>query len=576
MTEQPRIIAKLKYISKAKTGVLESDPKRYFNYINGKGIYEDNAIVAEASLIKYGKYTIELIDEINDEMKNFESNGSLERAEYEQYLFKVINRSCKRRGLDQSLGQLHYQEYISNRSGSNGVFSYNGANVSELKYKLMQYEGAIYLPIISMKESDAQRVGLTDLKHWKYKTRILVTEFSKIMNWKVENVNYLCAFHQKTGDQINTESTAGNQPHIHLMVWNDDSTVHRSFERLTPGELKKLRQKTSSVFLGDWYYNDYQKNDFEKRGVKSEFEDLVESKFTEDLVELKISTSYWLGGQGRLSATSISNQIDILTHILERKKNRQPTTIAQNDYLAKKNLDRVSAIENTLRQLIMIDDGYKKLIDVLLKNNKIEPLYQDWLENKRRSTLGWASEDESFEESEKADGALKTSLYNSLLNISKKWYSVSEIKPEIFDCVMDKLSHHAFHSAVSDDDAYNMCKPIIRVLMYNRKSEKEIHSFISNLLNGSLKQFSSTQLVGDIRECTRENRREDLIVSKFELFQTLNAISYNPVDWVSYNMENYGKPYRYMNNKINSFFWVENPHDKKYREEHKFVFEKEC
>ncbi len=126
------------------------------------------------------------------------------------------------RALEDNLNQIakreNYLEYIAKRPravrmGSHGLF--NGSEdsivLSQVAEEIAQHPGNVWLPIISLRREDAERLGYDNAENWRSLLSSNAMEIAKAMKIPWEDFRWYAAFHDE-----------GNHPHVHMVCYSAD------------------------------------------------------------------------------------------------------------------------------------------------------------------------------------------------------------------------------------------------------------------------------------------------------------------------------------------------------------------
>lgn len=136
-----------------------------------------------------------------------------------------------------------------------GLFSFSeNDDIDALKESLRNHKGTVWMPIISMKESDAIKVGMDKESIWIEKTRKIIPLIAEQIGINESNLNWIAGFHEKPSDK---GRGAGKQPHIHLLIWEKNPRVQN---RMIPKEnLETMKQDISSIMETNNIHRDIDK-----------------------------------------------------------------------------------------------------------------------------------------------------------------------------------------------------------------------------------------------------------------------------------------------------------------------------
>ncbi len=126
------------------------------------------------------------------------------------------------RALEDNLNQIakreNHLEYIAKRPravrmGAHGLF--NGSEdsivLSQVAEEIAHHPGNVWLPIISLRREDAERLGYDNAENWRSLLSSNAMEIAKSMKIPWEDFRWYAAFHDE-----------GNHPHVHMVCYSAD------------------------------------------------------------------------------------------------------------------------------------------------------------------------------------------------------------------------------------------------------------------------------------------------------------------------------------------------------------------
>ena len=143
--------------------------------------------------------------------------------------------------------QKTYADYIATRPRSQGLFTDAGKeiNLRQLSKELNQYQGNLWMVILSLSREDAERLGFDSASRWRNCLRSERSEIAEQFHISQGNLRWYAAFHNEK-----------HHPHVHLMVWSEDEKEGYLSEK----GIEKLRSSfAKSIFVQDWcnIYDNY-------------------------------------------------------------------------------------------------------------------------------------------------------------------------------------------------------------------------------------------------------------------------------------------------------------------------------
>ncbi len=162
----------------------------------------------------------ELIEQLTREFPL--SRGLFEYSDFVQAPTQANASEFITRALEDNLDQIakreNYLEYIAKRPravrmGAHGLF--NGSEdsivLSQVAEEIAQHPGNVWLPIISLRREDVERLGYDNAENWRSLLSSNAMEIAKSMKIPWEDFRWYAAFHDE-----------GNHPHVHMVCYSAD------------------------------------------------------------------------------------------------------------------------------------------------------------------------------------------------------------------------------------------------------------------------------------------------------------------------------------------------------------------
>lgn len=213
----PRLIFKCPYI-KGKSKRTPAHLKNMVNYIATRDGAE--RIDPGSKNLPATEKQKELIEQLAREFPL--SRGLFEYQDFVQTPTQGNASEFSTRALEDNLNQIakreNYLEYIAKRPrairmGAHGLFngSENSIVLSQVAEEIAQHPGNVWLPIISLRREDAERLGYDNAENWRSLLSSNAMEIAKAMKIPWEDFRWYAAFHDE-----------GNHPHVHMVCYSAD------------------------------------------------------------------------------------------------------------------------------------------------------------------------------------------------------------------------------------------------------------------------------------------------------------------------------------------------------------------
>ena len=147
--------------------------------------------------------------------------------EYEDYLASPTRGNASefiRRAIEDNLDQVakreNYLQYIAQRPraerlGSHGLFTGDDDELvlKQVASAVAQHPGTVWLPILSLRREDAQRLGYDNAQRWRELLTTTAPKLAEAMKIPLNQFRWYAAFHDE-----------GHHPHVHMVVYSADGT----------------------------------------------------------------------------------------------------------------------------------------------------------------------------------------------------------------------------------------------------------------------------------------------------------------------------------------------------------------
>lgn len=194
-------------------------------------------------------------------------------------MVKVISklRAYSPNKKDTPTGNIKHLYYIATRTnaltneyGSSifGYYNYRNLQPDIQKKEVAKYiknisqeKNNIYRGIISLRESDAIRLGYNNRKQWEIMIKKNIQEIAKVMNIPFSRLEYCGVVHLKKGN-----------PHLHYMFWDRSQKINRCY--ISTYQQNKIRDIVTKGIYNEELQELYVQRDKIKKDLKNR--DLVE------------------------------------------------------------------------------------------------------------------------------------------------------------------------------------------------------------------------------------------------------------------------------------------------------------
>ena len=170
-----------------------------------------------------------------------------------------VEKPMPKQKVSTELDREMFMNYLDSRPNSHGLFSETDKPIvlDKVAKEVANHNGAIWTHIVSLKREDAERMGYTDLVHWRDLVRRHISDIAAAQKIAPENIRWYAAFHNKESN-----------PHVHIVVYSDDP--HEGF--LTKNGIEKIRSAFANDIYKDELQNLYQQQTVVRDKLRSEAE----------------------------------------------------------------------------------------------------------------------------------------------------------------------------------------------------------------------------------------------------------------------------------------------------------------
>jgi len=205
-------------------------------------------------------------------LRDFPDSNSM--LEYEDYLkeptlgnaSEFITRALEDNA-NEALNAKTYADYIATRPraerfGSHGLFTDDGVRVrlEDVSRELNEYEGNVWMVIISLRREDAERLGFNSGERWRDMLRTQTETIAKNFKIPVEDLKWYAAFHNES-----------HHPHVHLMVYSTEQAK----PYLTQKGIMNLRSAFAKDVFADDLLSIYEKQTEHRNALRAQSRDVI-------------------------------------------------------------------------------------------------------------------------------------------------------------------------------------------------------------------------------------------------------------------------------------------------------------
>ncbi|MBZ2174388.1 relaxase MobL [Schnuerera sp. xch1] len=201
-----------------------------------------------SSTTKQEELILQLIKEFPNTKNLFEyedyiKNPTLENAS--EFISIAIEENFDKIGK-----RKNYVDYIANRPrvermGKHGLFTGGDDNLvlSRIADEVVNHEGNVWTPIISLRREDAKRLGFDNAESWHNMLSYYAIDIAESLKIKPENFQWYAAFHNE-----------GHHPHIHMICYSTDPKegylTKKGIEKMKSGFVKNIfGQELKEIYI---------------------------------------------------------------------------------------------------------------------------------------------------------------------------------------------------------------------------------------------------------------------------------------------------------------------------------------
>ncbi len=179
-----------------------------------------------------------------------------------------VEKTVQKQESNQELDREIFMNYLDSRPNSHGLFSETDDPIilDRAAKEVANHSGALWTHIVSLKREDAERMGYTDLDHWRDLVRRHISDISAAQRIAPENLCWYAAFHNKESN-----------PHVHIVVYSKNPKEGY----LTKGGIEKIRSAFANDIYKDELQNLYQQQTVVRDKLRSEAENVMKNLLSE-------------------------------------------------------------------------------------------------------------------------------------------------------------------------------------------------------------------------------------------------------------------------------------------------------
>lgn len=209
---------------------------------------------------------------INSITKNYpESMKYIEYADYEnnstksnatEFIDTFIERNADRAEELKALVSYIAERPSVEKLGKHGLFSQSDEKIDldSVAEEISNHKGIVWTHVISLKRTDAERLGYNSADKWKKQVRKNMIEIAKAHNIQPSDLQWYAAFHNTT-----------HHPHIHLLVYSKSGQGY-----LTNKGIESMRSAFGNYIFRNEQYKLFKQQTEYRKELKDSFDELLE------------------------------------------------------------------------------------------------------------------------------------------------------------------------------------------------------------------------------------------------------------------------------------------------------------
>jgi hypothetical protein len=210
-----RLIFKCPYLKSGGTAARRENYVRYIATRDGVLFVSDNKaqLPATANQKEFIQNLLKDFPEMSDSFEYEDYTVNPTRANASEFITTALEQNAATIGK-----RSNYVEYIARRPraekfGTHGLFTSAGTPVilSRIADEAANHTGNLWLPIISLRREDAERLGYDNAERWRDFLSGYSSDLAMAMKIPTEHFKWFAAFHDE-----------GNHPHVHMVVWSTE------------------------------------------------------------------------------------------------------------------------------------------------------------------------------------------------------------------------------------------------------------------------------------------------------------------------------------------------------------------
>lgn len=279
----PRIILKCPFI-RGGSNKAASHLRHYVNYVATRSGVE--RIQVDKRDLPATKKQRELVAQI---LKDFPLSKGM--FEYEDYLTKQTRGNASEfisRAMEDNYDKVakleNYTQYIAMRPGAekletHGLFTAADDRVmlSQVADTVAHHKGNVWLPIISLRREDAQRMGYDNVDQWQSLLRASAMEMAQQMRIPWDQFRWYAAFHNES-----------SHPHIHMVCYSEDGKSGFLTAKGIEGIKSMLAKQIFRRELTEIYAEQTLRRNQLTMGAEERLKELIEQMQTGEMESVRI------------------------------------------------------------------------------------------------------------------------------------------------------------------------------------------------------------------------------------------------------------------------------------------------